>query len=136
MFANFIILAHAVIPHHHHQQVPIYFLHGHHSEKADAHHHDHDADKHCHDADAHQHQSTTHDECIIGKDYVKTDNGKQISSSGNGQPLPDFIVLFCLQAENETIELYGLPFRQTPYLLSFYTEYVSRSLGLRAPPFC
>jgi len=33
-------------------------------------------------------------------------------------------------------DLTGLPFRQKPYIPLFYADFVSQSIGLRAPPVC
>ncbi len=36
----------------------------------------------------------------------------------------------------QTTDLTGLPFRQKPYIPIFYDDFVSHSIGLRAPPAC
>jgi len=119
MLANAILLAHAVIPHHHCDEMCI-------ASTATAH--------HGHDCDLQSHKDIKF--CSLTIIYAKFDNEKTVSQSYHSDfHLAPFI--FALlpnyslpQIENDA----GLPFRQKPYLLSYLTEYTSQSIGLRAPP--
>lgn len=58
LLANVFLLAHAVVPHHHHDNMPVAVLdlYGHHHD-----HHDHDS--HHQDHDSHHHDASHHHDC-------------------------------------------------------------------------
>ena len=143
LLANIVLLAHAFIPHHHHEGIPICF-------SSHKHNHIHDAD----DSDCthpshhepgpgctHSHHGgdcCPNDSCPISKDIyarvLEDDETFPIFDFPEGETESIFYV------SNEDIiklpipGLYGLPFRQKPLLLSYFSEYIIGSLGLRGPP--
>ncbi|WP_313380484.1 DUF6769 family protein [Proteiniphilum saccharofermentans] len=139
LLANMIVLVHAVIPHHHHNQLPVSFDIVQH-EHGDATHehfpHNHDTQHPVpHGDNSHGHK--VFEECILNQAYLKIGNDKQVAQLHN----LDFTLLSCLltpfsDSLTAVAGLEGLPFRQNPYLLSYHTEFISQSLGLRAPPVC
>jgi hypothetical protein len=137
LLANVITLVHSVVPHHHHNGIPVAFAITHHE------HSDIEHDHHLHDTaqpvkqegDSHKH--TIAEECLLQTVYVKINHGERaFRLMDNG--FDPFFCLFVLYATYSIPEItdYGLPFWQKPYLISYLTEYISQSLGLRAPPVC
>jgi hypothetical protein len=110
--AGIVILVHAVIPHHHHDGVPVIPISAHHDDS---------------------HPDDPNNTEIV---YVRLNNDKQICQSldFNYDLLPCLSTLFSdnstYQIKNDT----GLPFRHQPYLLLHYTQFIACSIGLRAPP--
>jgi len=76
--------------------------------------------------------------CALATIYVKTDkcNETFILHNCDFELLPCFSTLFLNDASHPIADGSGLPFRQKPYLISYHTEYISQSLGLRASPAC
>lgn len=135
LLACVMMLAHSMIPHHHHgTEVCIYNLQGeligeeHHTHHHDLDYSDEHKDGHCGD---------THDgHCCIDDNYLKADECKysqMICSLGNysfdflGQPLLP-------NTENETYEIPGLLTTSSSFLISYKALYVYAEGGLRAPP--
>ncbi len=150
LLANMLILAHAVVPHHHHNKVFVaivnildhdaqdIFNHEH------GHDHHHDGDNDHHNAPAHHHDGDSED-CLMSEAEaaaalkIHTDDGGGWSIA----PLQDnddgsFILI-------AAIGLYELSFtpeysednvRRRPYVVRGHTDFVARSIGLRAPPAC
>ena len=111
LFAGMVILAHAVVPHHYHNGIPCV-----------AEHHDNLHDSHS--------QGENAEDCFFSTVYVRlSNNDRQIFQSFDFDLLPCFLILF-----SDYFVFKIEKFEQKPYLLPFYTEYVSQSLGLRAPP--
>jgi hypothetical protein len=54
----------------------------------------------------------------------------------NGAIQHPVLLFFANNSIVDTDDLEGLPLRQKPYLLTGHTDFISRSLGLRAPPAC
>ena len=130
------MLAHSMIPHHHHgTDICIYNLKGEliGGEKHHSHHHDLDFN----DEDEDGCCGDTHDgHCCIDDNYLKADECKysqMISSLGHfsfdffGQPLLS-------DNENETYEQPALSTAGSPFLISYKALYVYSEGGLRAPP--
>ncbi|MDR0367738.1 MAG: hypothetical protein LBH82_01185 [Bacteroidales bacterium] len=137
LFANIILLASAVVPHHHHSYDPsvIYFAHqdhcvavGHCCEEANL----------PTDQQGDTHNQTDTDDCLLQQSYINAGNNKQLSPSPDlgFDVLPCVLSLLFGNIVPNTDHLQGLPFRQKPYLHSYHTEFISQSLGLRAPPVC
>jgi hypothetical protein len=127
--ATMIIMAHAIIPHHHHDGIPVALS----SEICQA-----KNECHCHDADyAHSHNHPSED-CNINDFYFRLEN-ERLSKSFNvvdfSQAL-DFGMLFYENPILKVAEHVNLPFREKPYIESNHTVYITQSLGLRAPPVC
>ena len=127
-----IMMAHVIIPHHHHDGL-VFFM-------ATA----------CHDRNCNSHDAQSEDDscdyplchdgienCELATIYVKFDSDWRLLQLHDC----DFKLLPCiftLFSDDHTPPLdidIGLPFRQNPYLLSL-TEYIFQSYGLRAPPVC
>lgn len=140
LLASIVVLAHAVIPHHHHNQIPVVVCNNHHELESTTNRHHHHNDTHpidqCADPDGHCHGVI--EDCLLAKVFVRVSYDKQASQSLgiDFNLLPCIVSLFSGYSIPEIDDDIGLPFRQKPYLLSYHTEYISVSLGLRAPPVC
>jgi len=140
LLANIILLAHAVIPHHHHDTIPVVIIsHHEHDRKAHEHHHHHDDNEpvnSCDASDSHAHNGF--EDCILANLFFRLENERQEFQTVNC----DFGLLLWLSPLLSGYELppiindTGLPFRQHPLQPSYFTDYISQSLGLRAPPYC
>ena len=129
LIANISILAHTVLFHHHENPVSVDVC-------AESYKHccsDNNKEKQNHSAE-HTNKCCVFDNCILNNPFTITDNYKQIK--------PEFNSFFTVKnigafdGITQITKLDGLPFRQKPYLLLFYTEFISQSMGLRAPPVC
>ena len=131
LLANTIMLVHGVVCHHHQHGIWAIVCHEHYYNLPDHHHDDDQPVGHCNDPYCHG----DIDDCTLTTFYVKLNNDKFQSFGFDFDLLPCSLPLslddFTPQIANDI----GLPFRQNPYLLSYHTEYISHSLGLRAPPF-
>jgi hypothetical protein len=135
LLANFALLAHTVIPHHHHHEDidSICYLFS-----AD------DAHNNCHhDIGEHDHGSNgLGDDCILNGLYIRVASVHNASPSEEGQPAygePAAGFPFICYNVDLSVALGNdgaLPFRHQPFLLSSYNQFVTCSLGLRAPPVC
>ena len=128
LLANILVLAHVFISHHHHHDeieacvVP-------HCE--DAH--------HCHEHQQHEHENNHFpDKCCIDIYPPANNNIKHTCRSHKncdcGQVFFALIAtpLYTHDFVDDTI----IHFRQNPFVPLFYSEFISQSLGLRAPPAC
>jgi hypothetical protein len=128
LLANIVLLAHAVLPHHHHeQQVCIERTHC--ASDADAHVHNTDAKDHQHDGNA---NST---ECVLKQTFViPSSQARFVNNCDN-----------CSNNHNHNLYIlssfgyvYLQPFSEVvpyfPEFSSFLISFVTTSLGLRAPP--
>lgn len=128
LIANIIILAHAVIPHHHHDSV-ICFEH-----------------KHCHDealtlkhnsaGHDHQHDGNNKSNCCILKQsvVVVTSQGKLLKNYNNcsDNHIDDNSILTDNEyVDQQTITKFVFYLPENP---SYLTSFVTSTLGLRAPP--
>ena len=133
LLAGTLILAHAVILHHH---FPFACTVTHHGSDCNSHHHHNNAetDGHCDDPFCHGNFS----DCALETIFVNSCKCKQsfLLHVCDFTPLPFFFVLFSIDTTSKIADDIGLPFRQNPYLFTCQTEYITRSLGLRAPPVC
>jgi hypothetical protein len=113
ILANASILAHAVICHHHDNIQLV----------------GHCSDRGCHESI---------EDCSLSIIYVKFDNNRQIVQlrSFDFDLQPCVFVLFPDHSTPTVYDDIGLPCRQKPYLISYYTDSISQSPGLRAPPAC
>ena len=129
LLANIALLVHAVIPHHHHNELTVCFFATTCTDSAKAH-------KHTHGSDCqHHHDGSGMEECPLKKMFVRFENNKLFDDLrlDNDIQYP-VLFLFPIHPIVEITGLKDLPFRQNPYLLSCYTDYIAPSLGLRAPP--
>jgi len=128
LIANMILLAHAVIPHHYHHQIPDItwsFL----CENGNSH-----TANQCTDPDCPAHGVV--EDCFLKKIGVRFNNNGQLKSSidTDFKLLPCLLSLFAVTPIIEIDNLESLPFHQKPHLLSHHTDFISHSFGLRAPP--
>jgi len=129
LLANTMILAHAVIPHHHNGVVASVCGFN-------------EASEHVHFC-SHGHDSNTNqdvEDCVLSDLYlhVSQDDNPHAPSDTELFTNWDYSSLFAV-VPNHKIEIkdYGnLPFRQKPHIISSYNHYITCSLGLRAPPIC
>lgn len=134
LMANVLILAHAVIPHHHHDKVAVAIEHF--WEEGDAHHHSHDGEAHHHDGP---------EDCFLTEaleEALVKDAFSEIEPLLIAPQLP-LLQLFNWEAivsdaapAVEALQYLRHPFRQKPYLTNVYLAFVANQLGFRAPPFC
>ena len=114
MIANVIILTHTITAHHHS-------------------HDDYQSIGHCNDTCCHG----DIDDCPLTDIYVTPCkcNRTFLPNTCDYEMSPCFSTLLSYDLIPQIHDDVGLPFRQKPYLLSYHAEYLSQSLGLRAPPF-
>ena len=131
LLANTVLLVHVAIPHHHHHNntaVCILAIHC-----AD----NKEMPKHTHDSDCQQHDDGSEmEECPLKEVYVRLENNKLLVDISLDNNFQYPVLLFSFNPMDRMTGLMGLTFRQNPYLLPYYTNYISQSLGLRAPPVC
>ena len=123
------ILAHAVVFHHHDNQMSVVLC-----AENQKHHCDENTEPHnCPDTE-HAQKCCTIENCLLSNPFTKADGFELTKSIVNNF---DFIInnSAVYQAVQIT-NLAGLPFRQNPYLPLFYVDFVAQSIGLRAPPAC
>ena len=114
LLVSIVILAHAVIPHHHHRGIS-FILEATYPEHDDL-----------------------NENCLLSNIYVKKSNNKQTFQlyDSDYDPFPCILTLFLDNSTYQIKNNVSLLFRQKPYLHSNHTEFIARSAGLRAPPVC
>ena len=136
LIANIILLAHAVVPHHDHENMRICFFDSH-CKDCNGTHHDADCET---PAQNHQDNACSNKCCNIDNVFDSNTDGKVriichkqaqcdyrhtlymlISNASNIQKFNNDALLLCLYK---------------PYVVISLTDYVSQSKGLRAPPTC
>lgn len=140
LLANVALLAHAVIPHHHHPHEELgaicYPL-------PTADHPDSDQTDHpsYEEREGHAHGNNgLGDRCVLNELYRRYASGESSSAEDDVRRSPDLQDLFCLICCIDRPALYAsgddgaLSLPPKPYLLSSYNLYATRSSGLRAPP--
>jgi len=131
LLANITILVHAFVPHHHHENIP-FCISSHCVDSNIA----HDSSTSC---DPHQHEgNSSSGDCLIDNIYTRATNDRQVLDSGDNDytQLPHFLLLFCSDCFIKLSNTEAKKIELTPYLSSYHTTFVTRSLGLRAPPVC
>jgi len=134
-FASLILLVHAVVPHHHHENTACFIMPAEGS-----------CDTPCsnpHDADHNkQHDTDSTNDCCSLNDFLAIipDNYKQDAL--------DVAFSCALNYANVSLSMIAVPdacqeqyisykdFHQRPYLVNAYEVYATHGLGLRAPPSC
>ena len=134
LLANAAMLAHAVICHHH-DIIPVSLtaVHCEHDgNSCDHHHHDTQPVGQCNYQGCHDEIAN----CSLTIVYARFTNNKQVSQllSFDFNQLPCILIPFSDYSAPQISDDANLPFRQKPYLISYHSEYISQSLGLRAPP--
>jgi hypothetical protein len=143
LLANIIMLAHTIVPHHHHNGFVVALLERNIKERSQDHHHassdhNHTPSDHHQAPSTHNHESNSETEkCALNEVYTRSDNSPKFECYENCDyktsktfVSPRGIDKFSLVNEG------GLPFRQKPYIESYYSKFSSGSIGLRAPPVC
>ena len=122
LLANVFLLAHAVVPHHHHDSMPVAVLdlHGHHHDN-DSHHQDHDS--HHHDASHHHDGPET---CLISQAEASA-----VVSHGDGPSLSAAAGVLTGSWEGPQLEAEPVRFASMVREAVFRPY---RALSLRAPP--
>lgn len=146
LLATFVILAHAFIPHHHHNRMAVSISELSFIDKIFNHQHDH---PHSHDLEhSHEHSPVNHDhedeyseDCLLDDIYRRLNQTRKYQSatdddskSSNIDRFPFFVA-----GTVQTIEIkdYGeFPFRQNPYLPASFLTHIGSSLSFRGPPEC
>lgn len=130
LLANVAILAHAVVPHHHHNKVFAAIVNVLDGEV-------HDALNHTHD-DAHPHE-TNPEECAINETLVAAAFRMQKDNCLDSGTF-DFDCHFDLFVTDITTAVPeptgSLPFIPKPYVAGGHLDHIARAIGLRAPPAC
>ena len=133
LLANMIILAHAVVPHHDHDDMTICFF-GSHCDDCNVTHNPTECETHTH------HDHTCSDKCCtIDNIFDPTDNKAKaiyhIHANCDCWQTLYFLTLNIVDIQ-DCIDDTLLLFLHAPYIDTCHTDYVSQSLGLRAPPAC
>ena len=136
LLANINILVHTIVCHHHYDDISvIYSTHCEHDcgSHNNHQHDDNSPSDHCKDPYCHG----SINDCLLTNFCVKFGNDKSTFQLVyfNFNFLPFISSLFSDYSLQPIYNNTCLPFRQKPYLPSYYTDYVSQSFGLRAPPF-
>ena len=131
--ANIVLLAHVMIPHHHHDNIACFVL------PVEEEHDnccDHETD---HKA---QHESNTDDDCCILNDILAIiPDGYKQDNQHLEFKCQEIIIgleafdLVSLEENTSNIKFLNA-FREKPYLENSYGVFATQSLGLRAPPIC
>ena len=129
LIANIILLAHAVVPHHEHDNLLICFFNSHggdcddiHTDTDCDHHHDHACSDRC---------------CLIDNIFDPSDNKEktfcQIHLKCDCQH-PLYLLMSNILDINGLFENTLLLFLFAPFIDTCHIDFISQSLGLRAPP--
>ena len=130
LLANTVLLVHVSIPHHHHNEAAVCFSTNHGADQEEMH-------KHAHNSGCqHHHDGSEMEECPLKEVYVRLENNKLLVDVSLENDFQYPVLLFSFNPIDRITDLKGLPFRQNPYPLLCYTDHISQSLGLRAPPVC
>ena len=128
LLANVVILVHSVVFHHHDHLTPVVLC-----VISQEHHCDGTTEHHCHDTE-NTNKCCIIENCSLNAPFTKANSCKLIKPVFNNF---DFIINNIPANQiTQIADLKGLPFRQKPYLPLFYSEFISQSMGLRAPPDC
>lgn len=131
LLANVAILAHAVVPHHHHNKIFAAIVNVLDGEAQDTLNHHHDG--------AHPHE-TNPEECTINETLVaaasrlQKDNSLDFGAFDFDSHLDLFVTDIVAAAVPEPVG--DLPFIPKPYIAGNHRDFVARAIGLRAPPAC
>lgn len=132
--ANIVVLAHAVIPHDHHGKICISICNI--LSVSDTLNHKHES---CRlGCGEHAHSGHSSKECTLNDLYTRSNESSVSSGDSDFTNFHSDFPVICYDAVPLLeIQFYEeLSFRQKPYLNSYYTYYLTHSLGLRAPPSC
>ena len=136
LFANIAILVHVVLFHHHESQLSAAICAENLTHQCSESTHKYPANDNANNYPVNEraHKCCTIDNCILN-DVISKAGGYKLSEPvfnninvivNNNPACHSFLITY----------LTGLPFRQKPYQPFFYDDFISQSLGLRAPPAC
>ena len=129
--ANILLFAHAVVPHHYHEDTGICFI-SHCKDSREAHHPD------WHDWQNHHHEGNPlPDECTVDNDYIHANNKEKIACCSQIKCNCRQIQLTLIENRLNTNDLVEIPqqnIRFKPDHPFFHTDFITQTLGLRAPP--
>ena len=136
LLANIILLAHAAVPHHYHETLSICFCHTPYCEdnKGTCTHEHHNAEN--------NHNENNHNEQCCSIDTIYTAGYKNIKTSCHVHDKCDCgkTVVYALIPNSlytsDFIDDTIIHFRQNPNIPLFFSDFISQSIGLRAPPAC
>lgn len=133
LLASIMILAHAVVPHHHHNKVFAAIVNVLDDESCNLFSHSHNPDTHHHDTDS--------EDCAINESVVgaaarlQKDNSLDYRAiSFEFQPDLFAVEIAEIYVADPIVKL--LPDSRKPYIARAGLDYYARALGLRAPPAC
>ena len=133
--ANTLLLLHAAVPHHHHGDTVICFLNSHCKESHEVHNHE----QHAPYNDEHSETPCSAKCCSIDNIYMSEGNStKNVCRShincDCGQVI--YALIPCILNTSVFSDDIVSHSQQKPDIPLFYTDFVSQSVGLRAPPVC
>lgn len=142
LLANLNLLAHAAIPHHHHNKIPVALvaandLYSHsndgasNSQSEERDHSQPTEANHAHTAD-----SDLFVNCLLSQAYLHALLQSQPERSISVVMLPDMVAFTSGDTLTDLTPHSNWTFRPNPYKESCYTNLVRASIGLRAPPAC
>jgi hypothetical protein len=125
-FANVVVLAHVAMPHHYHEKTGVCFsIHCKDCREA-----------HCHEPNetsTHHHEGNpSSDKCSFDNIYIPEVKNEKYAACLHVK----FDYGFVQIANANFVENAIMYFQQKSYVPFFYSYYISRSIGLRAPPVC
>ena len=133
--ANILLVAHIAIPHHHHENAGVCLFDTHCKDSKEAHHHEQ------HDTHNHEHERNPFLDkcCIIDDIYAPTHNNIKLTcrfhtSCDCEQTL--YALISTPLYTHDFVDDIIVHFRQNPFVPLFFSEFISQSIGLRAPPAC
>jgi len=134
LIANIVLLVHAVVPHHDHENMLICLFDS----------HCRDCDSACNETDCdtpahHQDKACTNRCCIVDNMIDPSDSKEktifQIHTKCDCRQIIYLLLANAIYLQDFTNDTLSL-FLFAPYIVASDTEYIVRSLGLRAPPCC
>lgn len=144
LFANIVLLAHAVIPHHHYysnSQVSVCYFSAtsdfeeHESHAGHAHSHSH---QQCHFSGNKGHENDLSYYCILNSPYLQANNKEKLFSpeGESSSPTVSYTPLFAIVPIEDIVitDFGGCRQLQSPVIQTFNRPFLINSSGLRAPP--
>ena len=136
MLANIILLAHTIVPHHHHENEVICFFVSHCNECKVGQNY---AQYNIPNLLCENERNPSEKCCIIDNVYVPTHSHTikstfcYIHSKCNYGQIFEMLISNSFNIQ-DSVDNTLITFQQKPYTVSYHTDFISQSLGLRAPP--
>jgi hypothetical protein len=127
--ANILLLAHSVIPHHHHNGIP-------HFEWFTSTEHHSDGDGECHDCCCHHENGGTcpFEQSIDAVYETKDDCSNVLCAVHNHHPGMLLQAILGTDPYDFSLAPENISPKEPPYLISYHCDYAGSGTGLRAPP--